>query len=69
MSQFGKMNKNHKILTLFFGVDWYSAGTHNFVGFVYFSKLTHICALFFKEWNTVAKGKCVEQHEVADNKL
>ena len=33
-----------------FDVDWYSAGIHNFVVFVHFSKLTHKCALFVKEW-------------------
>ncbi len=54
---------------MFFGVDWYSAGTHNFVVFVKFSKLTHKCALFVKEWNSVAKGKCLEKHEVPGNKL
>ena len=36
-------------LELLFGVDGYSASTHNFVVFVHFSKLTHKCALFVKE--------------------
>ncbi len=47
----------------FFNVDWYSSITHNFVVFVHFFKLTHICALSVKEWNSVAKGKHLEQHE------
>ncbi len=47
----------------FFSADWYSASTHNFVVFVHFSKLTHKCALFVKEWNSGDKGKCLEQRE------
>ncbi len=56
-------------LELFFGVDGYSASTHTFVAFVHFSKLTHKCALFVKEWSSVAKGKCLKRHGVPDNKL
>ncbi len=30
---------------------------------------THKCALFVKEWSSVAKGKCMKRHGVPDNKL
>ncbi len=39
------------------------------MGFVHFSKLTHKCALFVKEWSSVATGKCLKRHGVPDNNM
>ncbi len=53
---------------MFFGVDWYSASTHNFVVFVDSSNLTSRRGLFVKQWSSEAKGKHLERHRVPDNK-